>query len=302
MIACKADKLSTNNLSPTKVTSAKASEAEPDSINSDKKFGDPTRILILADELLEVSGLTYDPIQEQLIAINDEKGFIYYIDKENGTITDKLKFAGKGDYEGVEFVDGIVYIIKSNGDIFRFYPDNMKVDKRIETILSAVNDIEGLGYDASSKALLVACKGSPNAGKGTGNKLEKAVFLFDLKSEKLKKEALLTIKDEDLLKIFRTLNYSNYSKYKLKKLESRLTSFSPSAIAVHPHTGQYYILSSKGKLLLVISKNGSIDRIEFLNPDIHYQPEGICFTPEGHLYISNEGKNLKAKIFYYELK
>jgi DNA-binding beta-propeller fold protein YncE len=72
--------------------------------------------------------------------------------------------------------------------------------------------------------------------------------------------------------------------------------FSPSALAVQPQTRHLYILSSVGKILMVIDQSGRILHIEKLKKKVHPQPEGICFDPAGNLYISNEGKKGRATI------
>jgi uncharacterized protein YjiK len=66
--------------------------------------------------------------------------------------------------------------------------------------------------------------------------------------------------------------------------------FRPSGIAVHPKTGQIFILASDGKKLLILSEQGQKEALVSLNPKIYRQPEGICFSPNGDLFISSEGK------------
>ncbi len=77
-------------------------------------------------------------------------------------------------------------------------------------------------------------------------------------------------------------------------------SFQPSAIAIHPITGNLYILASVGKSLAVFSKQGKMLSLVRLNSKIHAQPEGICFSPDGTLYIVNEGKDGKGIILKFE--
>lgn len=300
-----------NSEQPVKViTGIQKEEAISSSeLKSDKKstfqfsLDVPDRVLILPNELIEVSGLSYNREKNQLLAINDEKGFLYSIDRENGNIVSRDKFAGKGDYEGVELCNNTVYIIRSDGDIVKYYPDKMESEKRRETILSQVNDVEGLGYDHLKESLIIACKGSPIPGRSSGDKSEKAIFAYNLDHDTIENQEVLKISDRQLLDFFdANANTDNMSRSAHKRYKTRVTSFSPSAIAMHPVTGRYFILSSVGKLLVILSNKGSVEWIEFLDSKIHYQPEGICFDSEGGLYISNEGKNLKAKIFYFELK
>jgi len=77
----------------------------------------------------------------------------------------------------------------------------------------------------------------------------------------------------------------------------RLRQFAPSGIAVHPKDGRIFFISSHGKLLVVYDKMGELEHIEFLHEGQYSQPEGICFSPSGDLYISNEGRGLLAEIY-----
>ena len=52
------------------------------------------------------------------------------------------------------------------------------------------------------------------------------------------------------------------------------------------------VLSTKGEMLAMIS----------LDPKIFLQPEGICFSPDGSLYIASEGAGLQGAILKFEPK
>ena len=68
-------------------------------------------------------------------------------------------------------------------------------------------------------------------------------------------------------------------------------NFNPSAIAVHPVTHDVYLFQREiisawqFSPTMVILKS-----FQFIDKDLMPQPEGICFSPEGKLYISSEGK------------
>ena len=76
----------------------------------------PDTVLNLPADLAEISGLSYLD-ENHLAAVQDEKGKIFIIDIRDGTITREIKFGKKGDYAGIEIVQGSVYVVKSNGDI-----------------------------------------------------------------------------------------------------------------------------------------------------------------------------------------
>ena len=81
-------------------------------------------------------------------------------------------------------------------------------------------------------------------------------------------------------------------------------TFKPSAAAIHPIDKRLYILSSAGQLLVITDNMGKVLEAYNLNPDRNPQAEGIAFSPEGTLFISNEGKYGKAtlQIFPYKKK
>ena len=263
----------------------------------------PDRTLKLGATLVEISGLSYVEETGDLFAINDEMGAIFRLDTQNGDIIETIDFGKDGDYEGVERVDTIIYVLKSNGNLHPYNTVTKKKDKTIKTNLNYANDVEGLGYDAETHSLLLACKESPQLKDEKKRKGIKAVFAYDLRAGKLKKNPVLEIADKDML-AFLEQHIADYSlpELELKIFKNRVKSFSPSGIAVHPQTGNYYVLSTVGKLMAVLDRNSDIQQIYFLQPAVHAQPEGICFTPEGDLYISNEGVNFTARVHFFRAK
>jgi uncharacterized protein YjiK len=68
------------------------------------------------------------------------------------------------------------------------------------------------------------------------------------------------------------------------------TELDPSGIAVHPKTGELYLVSTKARLFMVLDPTGVVLRIEHLDRAVHPQPEGISFTADGTMFISSEGR------------
>jgi DNA-binding beta-propeller fold protein YncE len=77
-------------------------------------------------------------------------------------------------------------------------------------------------------------------------------------------------------------------------MEEKEIKFKPSAAAIHPLTGQLFIISSVNKVLVVADKNGTPEKVYKISPGLYKQPEGLTFSPEGHLVISNESANSGA--------
>ena len=65
----------------------------------------------------------------------------------------------------------------------------------------------------------------------------------------------------------------------------------PSAIAIHPQTGDIYVTEATNPKLLVLDRTGKLKSLKILNSEEFYKPEGISFSPEGKMFISNEGKD-----------
>ena len=82
------------------------------------------------------------------------------------------------------------------------------------------------------------------------------------------------------------------NKKDFKEVAGEKIDFFPSAIAVHPVTHDIYIISTKDtKCIAQFTHDGKLKAFDYLDKDMFLQPEGICFDPQGNLYISTEGKH-----------
>ena len=70
--------------------------------------------------------------------------------------------------------------------------------------------------------------------------------------------------------------------------------FKPSAAAIHPITGELYIIASVNHILVILNKDRSVKHAYKINPGLFKQPEGLTFTPNGDLIISNEAADKGA--------
>jgi uncharacterized protein YjiK len=239
----------------------------------------PTARHDLPRALREVSGLTFYR-DNQLACVQDEDGDLFLFDVEKGKVTERLHFGPAGDYEGVEYANGNFYVLRSDGLIFVIRPDDdtfrpggvlFDGTRDVATLAPALppgSDVEGLGYDPRTKRLLIALKETPSETKryvyfyDFGRKVAwKGLVLSPLKVEQ---EAGLSGKDANL---------------------------KPSGVAVHPKTGELYVLAAEGAKLLVLDRLGIIRSVARLDPNTFRQPEGLCFTPDGTLFIASEGKD-----------
>lgn len=261
---------------------------------------DVDHLMVLPRELVEVSGLAYNIKETTLMVVNDELGYIYELDKEDGSILTKKKFANFGDYEGIEFMNDDLIVCRSNGFIYMYDLENENTYKMINASVSSKNNIEGITYDAANNQILLACKGVPTVPDLINETKGKLICSFDVESENLLPDPYILIKDKHLKKsVDKIYNGLGLTNQQLDNLKKRVEGFAPSGLAIHPISGELYILSAQKSLLVVIDKAREIKHIHFLDQDLHVQPEGICFTPSGDMYISNEGKSGSAKIYLY---
>jgi uncharacterized protein YjiK len=266
-------------------------------------LGAPSAKHILPGGLAEISGISY--YKPDIIAcIQDEKGFIYLYDVKSKKIASTCKFGNSGDYEDIAVVGDTAYVLRSDGVIFEvigFINSERSINK-ISTSLSGRNDTEGLAFDSVTQTLLIVCKGSPDIRSGNHDDGSKAVYRFDLSGKKVSAIPLFRID----LAGFPDKKETNWFKKqsvglgKALKLLEEDWNFQPSGIAIHPVVNDIYIISHIGKLLLVLDQKGKILSVNQLDTKIFRQPEGICFSPEGDLFISNEGDGGRGNILKFK--
>lgn len=251
----------------------------------------PNRTWKLPKELMEVSGNTWVD-ENHLILIEDMHPDLYLF-KINGTRSEMVKKIpfqkdekNKFDIEDVTIVNNTVYALWSHGVIFKISSWNEKpVVEKITTSLNKQNNTEGLCYDPVTENLLIACKG--HSGISDAKKSTKAVYQLNPETEKLYEKPFLIINKDDF-----------------EKLSKEKISFNPSAIAIHPITHDIYLLSTlDNKCMAVYNRDGQLISFQFIDEDLMPQPEGICFSPDGKLFISSEGKKGKpANLFEFNAK
>jgi uncharacterized protein YjiK len=260
-------------------------------------LNNPVKTFKLPKDLDEISGLVYHKDQT-LLAVQDENGLIFAIDSESGEIKRTYGFGEDGDYEGITLAGDQVWVLKSNGNLTRLKKLEDDAPRKVfKTHLSKLNDTEGLAYDVVNNRLLVVCKESP------GKKIKKAraIYGFDLSTHKLSKTPVVLI---DLKKVRKMLDASRVAEDDgevagILAGEKGGVILKPSGIAIHPVSGDLYLLSTVPQLLLILSATGRIKSVNRLNPERFEQPEGIAFDECQNLYISNERVRHSANILKF---
>ena len=137
--------------------------------------------------------------------------------------------------------------------------------------------METLTLDAKKDKLIIAPKDRDSSDDFKG------LYEIELISHRMNAEPSVRIMMED----------EAFKDYKKKKIYK---TFNPSDAAVHPNTGEYYVLEGKNSKLVILDSDGTIKKVHKLDEDTFAQPEGITFSSDATLYISNEVGDNDANI------
>lgn len=277
-MGCHNNTTATSKISATEPNNTEIRTTENESAAFGYDLSKPIQHWKLPQPLMEVSGNAWVD-SNHLLLIEDLHPNLYYIKLENkNAILEKtIPFGStdkeKTDIEDVTIHNNIVYALWSHGIIFKIsaWEAIPRVEK-LATGLSKANNTEGLCYDPVTQDLLIACK--DGSGVDDEKKSTKAIYRFDINNNKLVNPPFMMIHKKDF-----------------KNIAGGKLSFNPSAIAVHPITHDIYILTTKdNKGMAIFSHDGMLKSYQEIDKELMPQPEGICFSPTGILYISSEGK------------
>jgi hypothetical protein len=229
-------------------------------------------LIKLPGEMNEISGIAYYQRSNSIVAECDGKGCIYKVSLNNVRRIGKWKFGKGKDYEDILLVDSNFYLLKSDGNISKlsFTADNKIYLYEYPFADSVGNEFESMYYNDSLQRIIFFCK---KCQKDTEDSISSYAF---------------NIQDGQ---------YAIGPSISLAGIEKALSSeknikVRPSATAIHPMTGELYVLSSIDKLLVIVDKNYRFKEAYKLDSKKFKQPEGITFTPNGDLFISNEGADV----------
>lgn len=228
----------------------------------------------IPEELEEISGMVWLG-NNQIACIQDEAGTIFVYDLSKSKIVKKVDFAEPGDFEAITYLNDYFWIARSDGALYKFSSDlnsNAKAEK-FTTPFKSNNNIEGIA-GGFNDLLLIAVKDENLEGH---DEEYKSLYTYDPVAQKLI--------DRDEIKI----NFDD-PVFKQLRTDKKREFLRPSDIAFEPETRNIYILDAETPQLVITDPYGKLIQIHELDPEEFFQPEGICFTPAGTIYISNEGK------------
>ncbi len=225
---------------------------------------------------------------ESLWAVDDEHGALFRLSARDGAVLETVPFADAGDFEAVAAVGDTVFAGRSDGALFAVDLKTRRA-RQLETALPRDCELEGLAYERAGNRLLAACK------RPSGTKAQRtwSIWAIDVATQKLSASPVISIQRE-AIQAFR-------KEHPAKKLKDADDDLDPSGLAVHPKTGELYVVSARARVLLVLSRGGALIRLEALDADRLPQPEAIAFLPDGTLFIGTEARRGKpARIHLME--
>ncbi|MBL8950118.1 MAG: SdiA-regulated domain-containing protein [Myxococcaceae bacterium] len=235
----------------------------------------PTEGFELDKSLKEISGLAVATDGTSLWAVHDEKATLFRISVKDGSIVQKVDLGEPGDYETVEVANGRVWVGRSDGTLLVIDPAGAAKPEKLTFTqeLGVPCDLEGMAWDVKRTRMLFACKNESVKSKKTGKTYP--VFALDVVEKKMEPDPVISL-----------------------TLKGKAAG--PSALAVHPKTGDLYMLSSQGNALRIFSPEGELKKQFHLDDKVHRQPEGIAIGEDGTMYISNEARGKKAMLFIFK--
>jgi uncharacterized protein YjiK len=216
-----------------------------------------------------------------VITHDDEVARVYVIDPRAGIILKRFSLQGErhGDFEAIETAGNDMYLLQSNGHIFKFKEggDGALVPYTVfDTHLGKECEFESMAYEADSSRLLLACKKVQHDVA----RHELVIYGLPLPLDKKNAPTMLTI---PITEVVGTNKWKN---------------FHPSDMTIDPFTKNYVLIASREKGLVVISPDGDVVRSVPLPPG-HNQAEGVAITKDGLLLISDEAHMTPAAISVY---
>jgi hypothetical protein len=233
--------------------------------------------LKLPKDLREVSGLA--AIQnDQLLAVADEQALVFKIDMTAGTISRYLTFGkpiAKGDFEGVAILNDAVYLVTSQGALWRQVTDGSTGQYQIiSTDAGERCEVEGLAAWHEKDSLLLLCK-------TVYRKNQKDTLVVLRWSEKAPEAPTEPLIDR------------TYADMGIEKLH-------PSGLTFSADRQHLFIVAARQKAFLEVTLDGEVIRYGKLPKGAgHRQTEGVAITHNNKLYLADEGGKGKGMLTEY---
>jgi hypothetical protein len=235
------------------------------------KFHKPDKVYEMPDLLQEISGIALSSDPNIVYCIQDEIGSIFEYHLVKQQISNAYRFTDIGDFEDLAIQGNIIYVLRSDGNLFIY---DLKNKTKISETMLQLNSLNIEGLCLHDGSLYVACKDA------LINDLESKRVVYSVDVNALNHvQPYLEI---DIIEL------SNFIKQHYPETGISKLLFNPSAIAIHPTTKEMYILSASDRFIAIYKEKKLVNVIP-LSEEIYHKPEGLSFYPNGDLLISSEG-------------
>ncbi|MYA21863.1 MAG: hypothetical protein F4Z30_03305 [Gemmatimonadetes bacterium] len=244
----------------------------------------PAQHFKLPKRLREISGLARLDTN-RLLAHDDERGVVCEIDPRTGAIVKAFALSDQrapvaDDFEGIAAAEGRLYLVSSAGRLYEFGEgaDGETVLYNLYTTgIGRDCEIEGLAYDPDQRVLLLISKNARNPQLAD----HIAIYRWSLDTKQLVAAGPLLIP--------------------VAMLAARIDrkQFQPSGIERHPRSGNYFVVAARQCAVAEITPQGQVRAVAKLAAKRHPQAEGIAFTADHALVISDEGAGKRATLTFY---
>lgn len=247
---------------------------------------DQVKTINLPGRMREISGLEWVG-ENELWAIEDESSAIYKLDPKTGEVLDRRRFAKNHDIEDLVVIDGVAWILESNGKLYEVQEPFAEEPDKIEHAfpIKENRDFEALVHWGDQDEIWVFCK---DCSWDEGSK-KTSYYPFSIQKQSYQIDQAREMKRKHI----RALpELDEEKKYQMQ----------PSAAAKHPLKDEIYVISSSGQWLAIFDLEFKLKDAFELDRKLFKQPEGLTFDPKGNLYISNEARGGFANILVFEYR
>ncbi|HPS27014.1 MAG TPA: hypothetical protein PK269_05335 [Bacteroidales bacterium] len=254
---------------------------------ADYNFLHPDETYEMPDLLNEISGIAAVD-KNTLMCVQDELGAVIEYHLGNEEIKNVYRFTDVGDFEDIAINNSRLYVLRSDGNVFDFDYKIKRIHPEQKMLSVSSLNIEGMFYNNKDGFLYLANKES-NVGT---DESKRDIFRY--------KEQAWEEPEKFLEVDVKQVNEFFAKKY--PGLAAKEVAFNPSAIAIHPITEEFYILSSINRMLAVFG-NKKLKNIYPLPANLYFKPEGLTFFDNGDLLIASEGDKkglVKGYVMYFK--
>lgn len=252
-------------------------------------FLKPDKTFDMPEVLKEISGIAFDN-KATLYCIQDEAGVVFQYDTQREELSGMLRFTDIGDFEDIALRNDTAYVLRSDGTLFYFNHKSFDGKVKQQVVPLSSMNMEGLCYHPADRAVYLASKDALLTDQEDNRTVYK-VLADQLSTPEIE----LTIRQGEI---------NQAVAHAFPSFAGKKIQINPSAIAIHPITGERYVLSASNRLLAIYDANG-LRKVFPLPAEIFYKPEGMAFASNGDLFLSSEGmKNgyIGGQVYWFKYR